>query len=62
MSTYTGYVRFPNPGQPDSIIEEVDVVATSTEEARELIQQQLDDDYEPEGIIIRIEQRFGLYT
>jgi hypothetical protein len=62
MSTYTGFVRFPDPGYPDSIIEEVDVVATSTEQARERIQQQLDDDYEPGGIIIHIEQRFGLYT
>ncbi|WP_136053593.1 hypothetical protein [Microbacterium sp. K5D] len=60
MSTFTGYVRFGNPGYPD-IIEEIDVVATSPEEAREAIQKELDDDYEPGGTIAHIEQRFGLY-
>ena len=60
MSTYTGFIRFPNPDFPDSI-EEIDVVATSTDEARQRILQELDDDYEPGGIIAHIEQRFGLY-
>lgn len=60
MSTYTGFIRFANPGYPD-IIEEIDVVATSTEEAREHIQQELDDDYEPGGTIAHIERREGLF-
>lgn len=60
MSTYTGFVRFANPGYPDSI-EEIDVVSTSTDEARQRIQQEFDYDYEPGGIIARIEQRVGLY-
>lgn len=61
MSTYTGFVRFANPGYPDTI-EEVDVVATSTEEARQRIQQTLDDDYEPGGIIAHVEQRVGYFA
>lgn len=61
MSTYTGFVRFPNPGYPDSI-EEVDVVASSTQEARVAIQKTLDDDYEAGGIIAHIEQRLGFFA
>ncbi|MFJ6550022.1 hypothetical protein [Microbacterium sp. NPDC091676] len=60
MSTYTGFVRFADPGYPDTI-EEIDVVATSAEEARERIEQTLVDDYEPGGTIVHIEQRTGLY-
>ncbi|MDZ8200623.1 hypothetical protein RZO50_03810 [Microbacterium sp. SSW1-59] len=61
MATYTGFIRFANPGYPDSI-EEIDVVANTTEEARQRIQQELDDDYEPGGIIAHIEQRMGLFA
>lgn len=61
MSAYTGFIRFANPGYPDSI-EEIDVVAPSTDEARQRIQQELDDDYEPGGIIAHIEQRGGFFA
>lgn len=61
MATYTGFIRFANPGYPDSI-EEIDVVANTTDEARQRIQQELDDDYEPGGIIAHIEQRMGLFS
>lgn len=61
MSTYTGFVRFPNPGHP-AIIEEIDVVATSTSEARQRIEQTLVDDYEPGGTIVHIEQRVGYFA
>jgi len=38
------------------------VTANSTEEARTAIQEALDDDYEPGGIIAHIEQRLGFFS
>jgi hypothetical protein len=61
MSTYTGFIRFSTAGFPDTI-EEIDVKAGSMEEARELIQKELDADYQPGGVIAHIEQRLGFFA
>ena len=60
MATFTGFVRFPNPGFPDSI-EEIDVEAHDLDKARVAIQKELDENYQPGGVIAHIERRLGFF-
>lgn len=62
MSTYTGFVRFYFDNSEEFAVEEIDVQASHTEEARWLVQQELDADYEPGGVIVHIEQRVNPYA
>lgn len=59
MATYTAFIVYPKYG--DDIAEEIDVIADSPGEARELAQAELDRNYEPGGEIFAMEERFGLY-
>lgn len=53
--TYTVYVEYPQE------IEEIDVLADNTCEARSIATSVLEIEYEPGGKIVHIEERFGWY-
>jgi hypothetical protein len=61
--TYTGFISFPSQRAetPGQIEEEIDVVAKNPNEAKEMIKAILKDEYEPNGKIEHLEERFGLF-
>ena len=59
LRRYTAFMRY-NEGGFQSI-EEIDVDARTEAEAWDVAQRARENDYEPDGVIFRVEERFGWY-
>lgn len=62
MKRYTAYVKYVyGDDKEDYSIEEIDINAYSSDEARRIAQAALDRDYEPNGKITEIREQWGWY-
>lgn len=61
LRRFTAFVRFDFDEGDEYAIEEIDVDARDENEARDVARRALDVDYEPDGVIVRVEERFGWY-
>ena len=65
LRRYTAFMRYtfegPEGEDPFHSIEEIDVDARNEGEAWDVADRARESDYEPDGVIFRVEERFGWY-
>lgn len=58
LRRFTAFVRYCEEGGGSQAIEEIDVDARGEGEARDVASRAVEADYEPDGVIVRVEERF----